>query len=320
MPHISPVEALREGIDTWKWWRAETLNESDVLDRPSLEVPDLSGEKLSELDLDGFDLSRADLHSANLSRASLNGADLTGANLCGANLQDASLLWAHLVGAKLSGSNLSGAVLGGSFLLDIDLGDVKGLESVRHVRPSVIGIDTFYRSKGNIPEVFLRGAGVPEPFIVNMRTLVAAMEPIQFYSCFISYSSKDEEFVERLYADLQKRSVRCWFAPEEMKIGDRIRPRIDEAIRRYDKLLLVLTECSMKSAWVEKEVETAFEEERKQGRMVLFPIRLDDAVLVTEEAWAADIRRTRHIGDFRGWRKHDRYEKAFERLIRDLKA
>lgn len=30
---------------------------------------------------------------------------------------------------------------------------------------------------------------------------------------------------------------------------------------------------------VEKEVETAFEKERKQRRTVLFPIRLDDAVV-----------------------------------------
>ena len=77
---------------------------------------------------------------------------------------------------------------------------------------------------------------------------------------------------------------------------------------------------------VEKEVETAFgkeirfETEQKQRRTVLFPIRLDDAVMETEEAWAADIRRTRHIGDFPGWKSHDKYREAFGRLLRDLKA
>jgi hypothetical protein len=71
---------------------------------------------------------------------------------------------------------------------------------------------------------------------------------------------------------------------------------------------------------VENEVEAAFEKERKQGRTVLFPIRLDDTVMETDEAWTADIRRTRHIGDFRGWQNHDDYKKAFERLMRDLKA
>jgi hypothetical protein len=53
---------------------------------------------------------------------------------------------------------------------------------------------------------------------------------------------------------------------------------------------------------------------------VLFPIRLDNAVMDTSEAWAADIRRTRHIGDFTGWKDHDSYAKAFERLLRDLKV
>jgi hypothetical protein len=40
----------------------------------------------------------------------------------------------------------------------------------------------------------------------------------------------------------------------------------------------------------------------------------------TNEAWAADIRRTRHIGDFAGWDQHATYSKAFDRLLRDLKA
>ena len=44
-----------------------------------------------------------------------------------------------------------------------------------------------------------------------------------------------------------------------MKIGDEIRPRIDESIRVHDKLLLVLSESSLASTWVKKEVETAFE-------------------------------------------------------------
>ena len=78
-----------------------------------------------------------------------------------------------------------------------------------------------------------------------------------------------------------------------------LEPLTTHSKSRDDKLLLVVTESSVKSAWVEKEVETAFEKERKQGRTVLFPIRLDNAVMEAEEAWAADIRRTRHIGDLR---------------------
>jgi hypothetical protein len=62
-----------------------------------------------------------------------------------------------------------------------------------------------------------------------------------------------------------------------------------------------------------------FEEERKRGQIVLFPLRIDDAVMDTNEAWAAKLRAQRHIGDFRHWKDHDGYKESFERVLRDLK-
>jgi hypothetical protein len=59
---------------------------------------------------------------------------------------------------------------------------------------------------------------------------------------------------------------------------------------------------------------------KKRGCVVLFPIRLDDGIMNTDQAWAADIRRTRHIGDFSKWEDKENFQKAFERLLRDLKA
>jgi len=56
------------------------------------------------------------------------------------------------------------------------------------------------------------------------------------------------------------------------------------------------------------------------NKPVLFPIRLDEAVMQTEQAWGADIRRTRHIGDFTRWKDHDAYQQSFQRPLRDLKA
>jgi len=53
---------------------------------------------------------------------------------------------------------------------------------------------------------------------------------------------------------------------------------------------------------------------------VLFPIRLDDAIMDYKEAWAESISRTRHIGDFRKRKNHNEYQKALTRLIRDLQA
>ncbi len=146
------------------------------------------------------------------------------------------------------------------------------------------------------------------------------LNPIEFYSCFISYSTKDQEFADRLYADLQNKGVRCWFAPEDLKTGDRFQEQIKQSIRVFDKFMIVLSDASMKSNWVAREVNAAREREDREGRTVLFPIRIDEAVMNASQPWAADIRRTRHIADFSNWKDHDSYQKAFERLLRDFQA
>ena len=327
--------------------RGANLGDAD-LRRASLIGARLIGADLTDANLTRADLGEANLDGADLSRASLIGAKLSRASLIGAKLSNANLVSAELFGADLRGADLRRAHLGGADLRRAKLGDTnfsntglnhadltdallfstrfadtdlsltKGLESVVHDGPSSIGIDTLYDSGGSIPEVFLRGCGVPDTFIAFARSLVVTA--IDFYSCFISYSSKNQPFAEHLYSDLQSKGVRCWFAPEDLKIGEKIRGRIDESIRVHDKLLLVLSKYSVESEWVEKEVETAMEQERKQKRTVLFPVMLDNSVMKIESGWPADIRRSRNIGDFRKWKDHDAYQKAFNRLLRDLKA
>ncbi len=349
MANAAHLKILVQGVQGWNDWR--TTNNSIN--------PDLTDSNFVDKSLNGANLTSALLSRAKFSRAHLVGVNLSGAFLEHAQFNEALLLgsnfgpstiarptdpglndqqWRALQtnGANLSEANFTGAYLGdvnfsstylsgadfsdcmvtNSQFINVDLSQCKSLETVRHDGPSNIDIDTIYRSKGKIPEVFLRGAGVPDNFIAYMHSLVAW----EFYSCFISYSSKDREFAERLYADLQRKNVRCWFAPEDLRIGDKLRASFDEAIRLHDKLMVVLSESSVKSPWVEKEVETAFEKERRQNRIVLFPIRLDDAVMETDQAWASDIRRTRHIGDFRGWKSQGLYKKALDRLLRDLAA
>jgi uncharacterized protein YjbI with pentapeptide repeats len=291
-----------------------------ILRRANLNSANLSGSSLGNADLRsadfrGADLSRADLRFANLGTANLNRANLGGAKLGNADLRGVSRRRADLSGANLGETTCSATVFA-----DVDLSAVNGLDSVRHEGPSTVGIDTLFRSRGKIPEAFLRGCGVPETLITHLPSLIGSMDPIQFYSCFISYSSKNRDFAERLHADLQAKGVRCWFDQEDLKIGEKFRQHIDTAIRVHDKLMLVLSEQSIASDWVESEVEAALEREGKEKRVVLFPIRLDDAVLESPVAWASHVKRTRHIGDFCGWKDHDTYQKSFDRLLRDLRA
>jgi hypothetical protein len=298
--------------------------------RANLRGAELGGANLFEANLALADLSRANLFDANLSganviranlfEASLGLADLTRANLFDANLRGAELGGANLFDANLSGAELSGANCLGTAFINVNLSEVRGLEEVRHEGPSSVDIDTLARSHGKIPESFLRGCGVPDALIEYMPSRIGSMQPIQFYSCFINSSSKNHDFAARLCTALQAKGVRCWYDSEDLKIGDKIRHRITKAIRVHDKLMLVMSEHSIASEWVEGEVEAALERERREKKTVLFPIRLDDAVMQSSIGWASHIRQTRHIGDFRGWKDRDSFETAFARLLKDLKS
>ena len=84
----------------------------------------------------------------------------------------------------------------------------------------------------------------------------------------------------------------------------------------------------MDSAWVKTEVSKARKRETKERHRVLFPISLVgfEAMrsweLFDADTGADSAREIReyYIPDFRDWRNHDSYKKAFARLLRDLKA
>jgi uncharacterized protein YjbI with pentapeptide repeats len=329
--------------DLWNNWRL--LNPEVPID---LSEINLIGDDLRFLDFKNANLSKAVLRLANLSNSEFKNADLTNADFRGADLSSSDFSGAKLIRtllgeanlteANLTGTDLTRSRLGYTVLARLDLSETVGLEEIIHTSPSSLTFDTIHLSKGKLPAEFLLGTGLNKIEIELSKLLLPGLDPTQlsditglvqslyrgsesnYFSCFISYSSKDENFARRLHNDLQNNGVRCWFAPEDMKIGDQIRPRIDQEIRLKDKLLVILSEKSISSEWVGDEVEAALVEESKSNRPILFPIRLDDAVMDIRDGWAAKIKRSRHIGDFSIWKEKGSYQKAFDRLLRDLKA
>ena len=322
MANQEHVELLCRDVEAWNAWRKAHPDQTPDLScaglcLAGLRRADLIGADLTDADLTQADLTGADLTKADLAGAFLAWADLTLVNLAGASLRGADLRMARLQSAYLLGADFTDVRVAWTAFADVDLALVEGLPTVKHQAPSSIGVDTLIRSGGEIPDVFLRGCGVPDFFIQYARSLID--KPFDFYSCFISYSSKDQEFAERLHADLQAKGVRCWFAPRDLPIGAKTRVVIDETIRIYDKLLLILSEHSVQSNWVEHEVEMALNKELEHGGTVLFPVRLDDSALQSKASWF-EFLKTRNIGDLRLWKNHDDYQKAFDRLLRDLQA
>ena len=123
---------------------------------------------------------------------------------------------------------------------------------------------------------------------------------------------------------MRDEGLRVWFAPEEMKGGRRVIDQIEQAIHVQDRLLLVLSEASMQSNWVETELRTALAREQKEKRQILFPIRITAWEAV--QAWKcfdtdtgkdlAKAVREYHIPDFSNCTEHDAFEAAFGKFSR----
>ncbi|GCE17547.1 toll/interleukin-1 receptor domain-containing protein [Dictyobacter kobayashii] len=296
----------------------------------NLSDADLSGANLSGAALGAARFINANLRGAELAYARFNGSytDLRGANLSGANLRGANLSEANLSGIDLSGANLRGANLSGANLRganfhraiidtthfgDRDMREINGLETIQHQGPSPLSINSLFLSEGDIPETFLRGTGAPDILIEYIRSLAA--RPINYSTCFLDYSSKDEDFAQRLYADLQAQGVRCWLNEEHKR-----------EIGKYDQVILILSKHSVKSKRLQHIVSTTIDKEEQYRdenhikKVVLFPIKLDRTPLKDVSAqWVEETLRERHIHDFTQWQEHQAYMQSIGRLMLDLK-
>jgi hypothetical protein len=343
MANKNHLEVLLPGVKLWNEWR---VNNPET-------IPDLRFVDIPKMDLNGANLKRVNFNGSNLNGVSFIGTDLSQASLCGTNLIDANFSGAYLNRTNFSDSNLgntnctmavftgtnmhrvtlenadlSNAYMTEVIFADNDLSTIKGLLSIRHRGPSTVSISTLYKSSGNIPADFLRGCGLPDDFIRFIPALIGDQQANQFYSCFISYSHKDVNFADCLYSRLRKEHILVWFAPEDIRGGEKIHKQIDRAIQIHDKLLIVLSENSLKSEWVMTELRNARRAEIRENRRKIFPIRLVDfEALQSWECFDSDSGkdlavevREYYVPDFSNWQNKDFFEREFDHLLRDLKT
>lgn len=307
-------------------------NEMSVFVKADMENVLANGLRIDSAVFDQAILRRAILNSPLIANSSFKRVTLEGASIHN------GILW----NVDLTEADLSGATLGNTILSDLDLSTVKGLETVRHEGPSSVDVATLRRSRGKIPEEFLRGCGLAPWEVLQARLYDPALTvseiseiqykifqlrahgPLFLGGVFISYSHADSKFVDKIYNQLREAGASVWLDRHDLDAGS-LQKQISRAIRLNDVVLLVLSETSVQSDWVENELDMARRKERDEGRDVLCPVALDDSWKSrtfgndSEERVLWRTLTRKNILDFSKW-KTKAFNGQFDKLLRGLKV
>ena len=330
----------KEGIAEWNSRRAAGEN------IPSLQNAILDGAILHDVNLDLATLTNATFNSANFVCASLVGANLSNAGFLFANvmetdlsnavLRSAYLGAAHFDHCNLAATAFAHAAWDRSTITNVDLSEAHGLDTAKICGPCSIGVDTLVRSKGQIPESFLRGCGFQRWQAIQAKTYDPGLTRDQFTDLqyqvniarnqgplfiggvFISYSHDDTGFVDKMHGRLEKEGAPVWLDRHDMVAGD-LQKQVSRAIRLNDVVLLVLSESSVDSDWVEHELEMARKKEKDEGRDVLCPVALDGSwkAKMDDVLWRQVMKK--NVLDFSKW-KTQAFEPAYQKLTAGLKV
>ncbi|HIJ66216.1 MAG TPA: toll/interleukin-1 receptor domain-containing protein [Candidatus Hydrogenedentes bacterium] len=147
---------------------------------------------------------------------------------------------------------------------------------------------------------------------IGFKDDVLRAQPTTF-TLFISHSSKDSAFVDKLCLSLGKAGITHFRSPDSMKPGDDVLETLFRAIGESNKLLVVVSENSLDSWWVRNEVNEAVRLEAERKRAILVPIRIDEYLFRSTRAWARLIG-SRQVLDFSNWEDCCLYDKALQLL------
>jgi len=109
---------------------------------------------------------------------------------------------------------------------------------------------------------------------------------------FLSHSSHDKPTAQRIAVDLQVAGIDVWFDEWEIKVGHSITQKIQSGISGSDYVVVLLTEHSVQSGWVEKEWQSRIGIEARDGGVHVLPVLVDNCeipILLVDKKYA-DLR------------------------------
>ncbi|MBW1298113.1 toll/interleukin-1 receptor domain-containing protein [Aquimarina litoralis] len=124
---------------------------------------------------------------------------------------------------------------------------------------------------------------------------------------FLSHSSKDKSFIRQLTADLTSEGILVWLDEQQINVGDSINKAINQGLAESDYFVIAMSDNSVKSEWVERELNSALIDEIEEKKVKVLPIKLSECTfpLLIKDKKYADF--TKH------------YKQGLQELIKAIK-
>lgn len=125
---------------------------------------------------------------------------------------------------------------------------------------------------------------------------------------FLSHSSADKPFIRQLAADLSANGIGVWLDEQRIHVGDSIPEKVAQGLADSDYFLIAVSNHSIESEWVRKELNGALVNEVERRKVHILPLKLDSSKI---PAAIAD----KKYADF-----SNSYKSGFAELLSALKA
>lgn len=109
---------------------------------------------------------------------------------------------------------------------------------------------------------------------------------------FISHSSKDKTVAIWISTDLKNAGHTPWLDQWDITVGESIPQKISEGVTKADFVIVLLSEHSVNSHWVEREWQTKYWHEVEKGTIQVLPVLLQDCKIPA-------LLKTKRYADFR---------------------
>jgi hypothetical protein len=125
---------------------------------------------------------------------------------------------------------------------------------------------------------------------------------------FLSHSSRDKPFIRQLASDLAKEGIDTWLDEHRILVGDSITEKIGQGLAQSDFFVVALSENSVGSAWVQKELSGALLREVERRKVTVLPIKLS-------ECNVPEMLKDKKYADF-----SRSYKEGLQDLVKTMKA